>query len=39
MLETVDVGTQDLDLYELTSEKALMVNPSEVAEHPFEVLG
>jgi hypothetical protein len=35
MLERVDVGTQDLDLYELTSEKALMANPSEVAEHPF----
>jgi hypothetical protein len=35
MLETVDVGTQDLDLYERTSEKALMVNPREVAGYPF----
>ncbi len=30
MLETVDVGTQDLDLYELTSEKAQMAKPKRV---------
>jgi hypothetical protein len=30
MLETVDVGTQDLDLYELISEKAQMAKPKRV---------